>query len=80
MTIDVTAISIVAIVFGSILAGLYLISKMISRAFGARSDGRLSEEESQLMQELFFAMKKMEQRVESLETILLDRERGREGR
>jgi len=77
--IDITAISIVGIVFGSIIAGLYIISNMISRAFGARGDTRLSEEESELMQELFFSMKKMEQRVESLETILLDRERGRGG-
>ena len=75
MIVDVTAISIVGIVFGSILAGLYIISNMIGRALGGRSSGGLSDEESQLMQELFYGMKKMEERVESLETILLERER-----
>jgi phage shock protein B len=79
MSIDVTAISIVGIVFGSILAGLYLISNMIARTLGGRNSARLSEEESQLMQELFYGLKKMEQRVESLETILIERDRRREG-
>jgi len=74
---DITAISIVAIVFGSIIAGLFLISNMIGKVLGGRGSGQLSEDESQLMQELFFGMKKMEDRVEALETILLERERGR---
>lgn len=74
---DITAITIVAIVFGSIIAALFIISNMIGKALGGRGGAQLSEEESQLMQELFYGMKKMEDRVESLETILLDRERGR---
>jgi len=70
---DLTAVIIVGIVFGSILAGLYIISNMLGRILGARGGSRLSDEESQIMQELFYGLKKMEERIESLETILIER-------
>lgn len=70
---DLTAVIIVGIVFGSILAGLYIISNMLGKILGARGGSRLSDEESQIMQELFYGLKKMEERIESLETILLER-------
>jgi len=35
----------------------------------------ISQEESQLMQELYQGLTRMEERVESLETLLLERER-----
>ena len=73
---DLTAVSIVAIVFGSILTALFIVAGMISKVIGARGGSRLSDEESQLMQELFYGMKKMGERVESLETILLEKGRG----
>lgn len=70
---DMTVVTIVAIVFGSILAALFIVSNIISKMVGGRSGSRMGEEESQLMQELFYGMKKMEERVESLETILLEK-------
>lgn len=73
---DLTVIIIVAIVFGSVLTALVVISNLVSKVLGQRGSGRLSDEESQLMQELFYGMKKMEERVESLETILLEKGRG----
>ena len=73
---DETAVAIVGIVFGSVLAALFIITNLISKMTGARGGSRLSDEESQLMQEIFYGMKKMEERVESLETILLDKGRG----
>lgn len=74
---DMTAIIIVAIVFGcgSILLALLIISNLIGKALGNRG-GRLSDEESQIMQELFYGLKKMEDRVEALETLLLEKGRG----
>lgn len=72
---DLTAIIIIAIIFGSILLGLFIVSNMIAKILGGQHGGRLNDEESQLMQELFYGLKKMEDRVESLETILLDRDR-----
>lgn len=74
---DYTAIYALAIVFGSILTGLFIISNLMGKLLGPRGGGRLSVEESQLMQEIFYGLKKMEQRIESLETILLDREQRR---
>ena len=72
---DLTAVLIVAIIFGSILIGLFIISSLLGKVLGTRGSGRLSAEESQLMQEIFYGLKKMEERIDSLETIQLDRDR-----
>ena len=72
---DLTAVLIVGIIFGSILTGLYIISNLLGKILGAKGGSRLSDEESQIMQEIFYGLKKMEERIESLETILLDRDR-----
>ena len=72
---DLTAVLIVAIIFGSILTGLYIISNLLGKVLGSRGGSRLSDEESQLMQEIFYGLKKMEERIDALETILLDRDR-----
>lgn len=74
---DYTAVYALAIVFGSILTGLFIISNLLGKVLGSRGGGRLSVEESQIMQEIFYGLKKMDQRIESLETILLDREQRR---
>ena len=42
---------------------------------GGKRSHSLDEDESKLMQELYHGLTKMEQRVESLETLLLDREK-----
>ncbi len=70
------AVTIVTIVFGSILIALFIVTSMISKVIGTHGGSQLSDKESQLMQELFYGMKKMEERVESLETILLEKGRG----
>lgn len=72
---DLTAVIIVAIIFGSILTGLYIISNLLGKVLGSRGGSRLSDEESQIMQEIFYGLKKMEERIDALETILLDRDR-----
>lgn len=71
---EFAVILIVALVFGSILTGLYIISSLLGKMFGSRGGSRLSDEESQVMQEIFCGLKKMEERIESLETILLERD------
>ena len=72
---DVTAVVIVAIVFGSILIGLMIIANLLARVLGSRGGSRLSEQETQVMQEIFYGLKKLEERIDSLETILLDKDR-----
>lgn len=75
-----TAVLIVAIVFGSIITffivvfGFILAMKRVHIGGSSRERGRLSEEETRLIQELHRGLTKMEERVEALEMILLERE------
>jgi len=70
---------IVAIVFGSLVLipaviGLTIvISIKLLRGGSSRKD---QAEDSKLIQEIYQGLSRMEQRVETLETILLDREPG----
>ncbi|MBI2434446.1 MAG: hypothetical protein HYV26_16435 [Candidatus Hydrogenedentes bacterium] len=65
---------IVCVVFGSLLAGLAIISWTIVRLVSGSRGRAGSAEESQLIQELYTGLHKMEQRVEALETLLLERD------
>jgi phage shock protein B len=68
---------IVAIVFGSILLALAIIPGAILLAIkffrGGQSAGDQTEE-TKMIQEIYTALSRMEERVEALETILLDQE------
>ncbi len=68
---------IVAIVFGSILFALAIIPGAILLAIkffrGGQSAGDQTEE-TKMIQEIYTALSRMEERVEALETILLDQE------
>lgn len=48
---------------------------LVSLINGRRRGGTVSEEESRLIQEIYHGFGKMEQRVEALETLLLEREK-----
>ena len=75
-----TAVLIVGIVFGSIIAlfaiifGFVLALAKVKRGGSLRGSERLQAEEARLIQELHRGLSRMEERVETLETILLDRE------
>ena len=71
------AVFIVAIVFGSIvtLAGLLcgtilVIIRMRQASSGKTTQGR--QDDVEMVQELYRGLEKMEQRIEALETILMD--------
>ena len=68
---------IVAIVFGSIVLALAIIPGTILLAIkffrGGRSAGDQTEE-TKMIQEIYSSLSRMEERVEALETILLDHE------
>jgi phage shock protein B len=72
---------IVAIVFGSILIALAIIPVTIVFAIRflkggfSRTDQKKQAEEAKMIQEIYQGMSRMEERVETLETILLDREK-----
>ena len=73
------AIMIVAIVFGGTVLALAIIGSTIIMAIkiikgGLSRTGQKSQtEETRIIQELYDGLSKMEQRVEALETIILDR-------
>lgn len=71
------AVLIVAIVFGSVvtLAGLLCVTILVIIRMRQSSSGKKqhnSQDESMLIQEIYRGLEKMEQRIEALETILMD--------
>lgn len=62
-------------IFGTIVCPIAIAAWLIVRLSGGKKSGQTSNaEESQLMQEIFHGLSKMEQRVETLETLLMERE------
>lgn len=74
-----TAVIIVGTILSSVLIAMAIIAGTIVALARGRRGGFSSREaqasEAQFIQELHDGLSKMEQRVEALETILLDRER-----
>jgi phage shock protein B len=76
---------IVAIVFGSIVLALAIVGSTILMAIriikgGVTGKQRAQEaEEARMIQEMFQHLSRMETRIEALETILLDRRKGKSG-
>ena len=75
------SVLIAAIVFGSIVFALAMIPVTILMAikmFRARTAGSnpgFSDNEARMIQEIYQGLSRMEQRVEALETLLLEKER-----
>lgn len=73
------AIIIVAIVFGSTLALVGLICGTVLLVFKMRKSGlsttdrKTNNEEAMTIQEIYRGLEQMESRIESLETLLMDR-------
>ncbi len=76
-----SAVFIVAIVIGGIVLALAIIGSTILMAIKilkgglSRKGQRLQAEEARMIQEMYQGLSRMEERVEALETIILDRER-----
>ena len=71
------AVLIVAIVFGSVvtLAGLLCVTILViirMRQSSSKKSGQGNQDEVMMIQELYRGLEKMEQRIEALETILMD--------
>ncbi len=78
---DLVALVAVIMLFGiplvAIVAGIGGITLVILKIIRASSGGdrKLGAEEAKMIQDIYHGLLKMEERVESLETILLERER-----
>ncbi|NVM26231.1 MAG: phage-shock protein [Desulfobacterales bacterium] len=72
---------IVAIVFGGIVLALAIVGSTILMAIKilkgglSRKGQRFQAEEARMIQEMYRGLSRLEERVEALETIILDRER-----
>ena len=72
---------IVAIVFGGTVLALAIIGSTILMAIKilkggfSRKSQQSQADEARMIQEIYHGLSRMEERVESLETIILDRER-----
>jgi phage shock protein B len=81
-----TAVLILGIIFGSILAfviiifGFILAMAKIKKGGSFRGGEQLQANETKLIQELHQGLTKMEERIEALETLLLDRDARSQGK
>jgi phage shock protein B len=72
---------IVAIVFGGSVLALAIVGSTLLMAIKiikggvSRKEQRLQSNEAKLIQEIYKGLSRMEERVEALETIILERER-----
>lgn len=75
-----TAVLIILVIFGSFVAitaiifGYLLLSKRMKEGGSLKASEQLNAEETRLIQEIHQGLSRMEERVEALETILLERE------
>jgi phage shock protein B len=75
------SVFIVAIVFGGVVLALAIIGSTIlmgiriAKGGVSRKSQASQADETRMIQELYQGLSKMEERVDALETILLDRER-----
>ena len=80
------SVLIAVIVFGGLILALAVIGSTILMGLkiirgGAISRGQKEEtDETKMVQEIYQGLADMEERVEALETILLDREKDRKGK
>ena len=69
----------ILMVFGPALAavvgGIFIKALRIWKGISPEQSQQLRAEEAKLMQEIYQGLSRMQERVEALETILLDRER-----
>ena len=75
------AVMIVATVFGGVVLALAIVGSTILMAIKiikggvSRSGQKTQAEEAKMIQEIYEGLSKMEQRIDSLETIILDSKR-----
>ena len=79
----IAIIAVSGVVTVMLLATLGAMTYLIIRAFrggGTKRSGKTEAEETRLIQEIHHGLVKMESRIESLETLLLDTERKKRSR
>ena len=71
-----TILMIFAIPLVAVIGGLLLAALKILRGGGAGGSAGNQEEEAKMIQAIYHDLSRMEGRIEALETLLMERERG----
>lgn len=72
---DVVGIIAVCIPLATVLGCIFLAALKIMKGDSRRKSNGTDAEEARMMQDIYHGLLKMEERVESLETLLMDRQR-----
>ncbi len=72
---DVAAILALCIPLVAVVGGILLAALKILKGDSRRKSNGTDAEEARMMQDIYHGLLKMEERVESLETLLMDRQR-----
>ncbi len=67
-------IIILLVIFGAVLGALGIISFTFLKLVQGRRSDQLNTDEAEIMQEMYHGFTKLESRIESLETLVLERE------
>lgn len=71
---ELAVVLFIVIPLAAVVGGVFLAALRILRG-GSKDHGRLDAEEARTIQDIYHNLQRMEERIESLETILLDHER-----
>jgi len=72
---ELAVVMVFLIPLSAIVGGIILSALKILRGDSSRRTGPEAEEETRMIQEIYSGLGKLEERVEALETLILDRER-----
>lgn len=72
---DVAAILALCIPLVAVVGGIFLAALRIMKGDSRRKSNGADADEARMMQDIYHGLLKMEERVESLETLLMDRQR-----
>lgn len=74
--IQVIQLSLIVGLVALVALGTFLLIAIKMIQGGSRKKRKARDEESEMIQEIYLGLRRMEQRVEALETILFDAEKG----
>jgi len=77
---QIMAVFILATIFGGIalVLGVYFWGVKMTGRLSGKSSARQSEEETRIIQEIYHGLSVMEERIEALETILMENKKDEE--
>jgi len=77
--IIVPVLLLFAALVAAIIGVIFVLAIRILKGSSGGRKNRMNAEESQMIQDIYHGLTRMEERIEALETLLLDREHRKEG-